>query len=140
MTKAQDFDREIEAQCGRMYNLRSRDELLKFQKKLITSVKHAKKGMEQAGGARADLSPHDSRARITKANARYHIAAEHFERESRHLAYVAAMLAPPSRDALFDGSDAHLLNDDGDAFEPDNAVAEPRSEAQSASGRSHENQ
>ena len=106
MMNAQDFDQEIEDQCGRMYNLRTRDELLKFQKKLITSVKQAKKGMEQAGGARADLSPHDSRARITKANARYHTAAEEFERRSRHLAYVNAQLAPPSRDALFDGSDA----------------------------------
>lgn len=131
MTRAQDFDREIENECGRMYNLRSREELSKFQRKLITSVKHAKKGMEQAGNARAALSPHDSRARITKANARYHTAAEHFERESKRLAYVSAMLAPPSRDALFDGSDAHLLNDAGDAFEPDNVGGKPQSEAKS---------
>jgi hypothetical protein len=121
MTRVQDFDREIENQCGIMYNMRTRGELLKFQKKLITAVKHAKKGMEQAGSARGKLSPHESHARITKANARYHTAAEQFERQSKHLAYVCAMLAPPSHDALFDGSNAHMLNDAGDAFEPDNA-------------------
>mgnify|MGYP003656310120 CR=1 FL=1 len=113
----QNFDKDLEDRCKRMYYQRSRDELLKFHKKLTTSLKQAKNAMYKTSKARAELSPHESRARITKANARYHTAAEHFEREFKSLEYVNALLAPPSRDALFDGSDAHLLNAAGDAFE-----------------------
>jgi len=129
MNNTQAFDKDEREYCERTYRYQSVEQLQKHRKKLLQSVKHEMKSMEQAGNARANIDPYASRARITNANARYHATAEEYERQSGRLRYVNELLeeiakspvAVPhvetSHDALFDGSDAHLLNDAGDGFE-----------------------
>lgn len=135
MSNAQAFDKDTEEFCKREFWMQPVDVLLKHKSRYKSALRRAEKSRDRANNVRFNFDAYASRARITKANAVYHSAAEEFERVTKYLAYINAQLRfvhtavpwkpdAPSHDALFDGSDAHLLNDAGDAFEPTQDPAE----------------
>lgn len=113
---------DVMDECGRLYHLCSAVQLEKIKSRLVRHAKHAKKCMVDAGNARATMSTTD-RQRVQKANDKFSEASIRFQIKSIHIDYVNGQIEQhkkheadqkpgrPSMDALFDGSDAHLLVD-----------------------------
>ena len=119
MSNAKNFDVDLREEMSRLYDGLAVDQLEKVRKVLYREYKKAIKGMSDAAERRARLDAYSSRTLLTTANAKYATAAEHFERIQKKIDYVNERIdfvhtaipwnEKPSFDALFDGSNAHLL-------------------------------